>query len=168
MIANRTGLREDINPVRRSSILVLGVGNILLSDEGVGVHVIEAMKEMELPEDVELLDGGTGAFDLIDIIAGREKVIIIDAVEGGCEPGAVYRFSPDDIQTQQYQIASSHQVGLLDALAMTKILGCPPCHVIIYGIEPKRLDCGMELSPEIAASIPGAAELIVNKLKDGH
>ena len=166
MISDKEEGRETKKSAPPSCILILGVGNILLGDEGVGVHVVEAMKGLKLPGNVELLDGGTGAFDLIDVIANREKIVVIDAVEGGCEPGAIYRFIPDDIRVQQYHISSAHRVGLLDALAMAKIASCSPCEVIIYGIEPKKLDWGTELSPEVAAVIPRVTELIMSELKN--
>jgi hydrogenase maturation protease len=158
--------RGTKKPAPYSPVLVLGVGNILLSDEGVGVRVVDAMKEMKLPGNVELLDGGTGAFDLIDVIADREKIIIIDAVNGGCEPGTIFRFSPEDFGAQHYHITSAHEVGLLDALAMAKIAGCSPRQIIIYGIEPKRLDWGTELSREVATIIPKVLELINSELKN--
>jgi len=164
MTADKAEGQATKNPAPRSSILVLGVGNILLSDEGVGVRVVEAMKEMKLPDNVELLDGGTGAFDLLDIIADREKVIIIDAVKGGGEPGTIYRFRPDDIRLQKQHLASVHQMSLPDTLAMAKILGCSPREVVIYGIEPERLDWGLELSSVVAAAVPRVTELIVREL----
>jgi hydrogenase maturation protease len=164
MMADRTGGRETKNPAPRFSILILGVGNILLGDEGVGVRVVEAMRDIKLPDNVELVDGGTGAFDLLDIVADRKKVIIIDAVRGGGEPGAIYRFTPDDIEKQQQCLTSVHQVGLLNTLEMAKMAGYPPQSVIVCGIEPKRMDWGLELSPEVAAMVPRVIELIMSEL----
>jgi len=162
-MAIREGGREGGKPAP-PSILILGVGNILLSDEGVGVHVIQAMQGRELPDNVELLDGGTGAFDLLDLIAHRDKIIIIDAVQGGGEPGAIYRFRPDDITLSRHPLTSAHQVNLSDALTMAKFAGCAPGDVIIYGIEPKRIDWGLELSPEVAAVVPRVIELVMKEL----
>ena len=163
-MTNKAEGRASKNPAPHSSILVLGVGNILLSDEGVGVRVVEAIKEMKLPDDVELLDGGTGAFDLLNVMADREKVIIIDAVKGGGEPGTIYRLSPEDIRMKKQHLTSVHQMSLPDTLAIAKISGCAPRDVVIYGIEPKRLDWGLELSPEVAAVVPRVMELIVREL----
>ena len=152
------------NPTPHSSILLLGVGNILLSDEGVGVRVVEAMKEIKLPDNVELLDGGTGAFDLLDVMADRDKVIIIDAVKGGGEPGAVYRFSPDDTKAEVKFLTSVHQISLLDTLSMARITGCSPRDIVIFGIEPREVDWGLELSPEVAAVVPKVIELVLSEL----
>ena len=148
-----------------SSILALGVGNILLSEKGVGVRVVEAMKEIKLPDNVELLDGGTGAFDLFDVMAGRDTVIIIDAVKDCGEPVSVYRFRPDDIRMQRQYLTSVHQVSLPDTLAIAKFAGFSPHDVIIYGIEPKEIGWDLELSPEVAAVVPRVMKLVLGELQ---
>ncbi len=152
------------SPVPYFPILVMGVGNILLSDEGVGVRVIEAMRGMKLPDNVEILDVGTGALDIIDIIANREKVIVIDAVKGGGESGAVYRFTPNDIAILSPTPVSVHQFDIPGTLNMAALAGCLPQQVVIFGIEPKRVGWGLELSPEVAAVIPRVLELITSEL----
>lgn len=152
------------SPVPYFPILVMGVGNILLSDEGVGVRVIEAMRDINLPDTIEILDVGTGALDIIDIIADREKVIIIDAVKGGSEPGAVYRFTPNDIAIQSPTPISVHQFDIPGTLNMAELAGCMPHQVVIFGIEPQRVEWGLELSPEVAAVIPRVIELITSEL----
>jgi len=152
------------SPVPYFPILVMGVGNILLGDEGVGVRAIEAMRDMKLPNNVELLDVGTGALDIIDIITNREKVIIIDAVRGGGEPGEVYRFTPNDIVIQNQTPISVHQFDIPGTLIMAELVGCMPQQVVIFGIEPKRVEWSLELSPEVAAVIPMVTELITSEL----
>jgi hydrogenase maturation protease len=146
------------------SILILGVGNILLGDEGVGVRTIEAMKDRELPDNVELLDGGTASIDILEYIKYREKVIIIDAVQGGGKPGTIYRFTPDDIQTRKPIYTSLHQVGILEALSTLKYTGGTPEDITIYGIEPESLEPSLELSPEIATIIPRVIELVLGEI----
>jgi len=156
--------REGKNPAPHSSILILGVGNILLSDEGVGVRVIEAMRGMILPDNVELLDGGTASMALLDSLGNRDKVIIIDAAKGGNRPGTLYRFTPAEIEAKKHMFASLHEVGLLEALAMDEFLSGAPQNMTIYGIEPKELGWGLELSPEVAAVIPRVIDLILSEL----
>jgi hydrogenase maturation protease len=151
-------------PVPYFPILIMGVGNILLSDEGVGVRVIEAMKDIKLPDNVEILDVGTGALEIIDIIANREKVIIIDAVKGSGEPGTVYRFTPNDIAMLSPTPLSVHQFDIPGTLNMTALVGCQPQQVVIFGIEPKRIEWGLELSSEVAAIIPDVVKLIISEL----
>jgi hydrogenase maturation protease len=145
--------------------LILGVGNLLLRDEGVGVHVISALRDRELPDDVELWDGGTASFDLLDTLAGRRQVIIIDAVRTGSEPGTIFRFTPEDISARREQVTSLHQVGLLEALTVAEhLLDSAPQEVIILGIEPKEIDWGLELSPEVEAAVPRVIELAMEEL----
>ncbi|MFH1560858.1 MAG: HyaD/HybD family hydrogenase maturation endopeptidase [Chloroflexota bacterium] len=159
--ANEQGKQKSVS---RPAIIILGVGNILLRDEGVGVRVIEAMEGRELPDNVELLDGGTASMDLLTSLANRDKVIIIDAVKGGNEPGTLYRFSPDDITIQKQTVTSLHQVGLLETLTIARHLGCTPREVIIFGIEPKEVSWGLELSPEVASATPRVIELVLEEL----
>ena len=148
----------------RHPILVLGIGNILLRDEGVGVRVIEQMREIPLPDNVELVDGGTAGADLLDVLAERRKVIVIDAVQADCEPGTVLRFTADEL-TQPDRIGMSlHELGLGEALTMTKQLGCAPKEVVVFGIKPQDISCGLELSEEITASVPKVVELVLAEI----
>ena len=145
--------------------LILGVGNLLLRDEGVGVHVISALRDRELPDDVELWDGGTASFDLLDALAGRRQVIIIDAVRTGSEPGTIFRFTAEDISASKEQVISLHQVGLLETLNVAKhLLDSAPQEVIILGIEPKEIDWGLELSAEVEAAVPKVIGLVMSEL----
>lgn len=145
--------------------LILGVGNLLLRDEGVGVHVISALRDRELPDDVELWDGGTASFDLLDTLAGRRQVIIIDAVRTGSEPGTIFRLTPEDISSSREQLTSLHQVGLLVTLNLAEhLLDSAPEEVVILGIEPKEIDWGLELSAEVEAVVPKVIELVMSEL----
>lgn len=152
------------HPHGRRQILVLGIGNILLRDEGVGVRVIEQMQEMRLPDDVELVDGGTAGADLLDVLADRKKVIVIDAVQADCEPGTVLRFTADDLVRPDGVGVSLHELGLGEALTMTRQLGCAPENVVVFGIKPKATACGLELSDEIAALIPNVIKLVLEEI----
>ncbi|MFC2011827.1 hydrogenase maturation protease [Chloroflexota bacterium] len=143
----------------------MGVGNILLSDEGVGVHVVREMEGHNIPEDVELFDGGTASVDLLNVLANRRKVIIVDAVKTDSEPGTLYRFTPNDIKVEQQIHSSLHQIGLLETLQMTKHLNCEPDEVVILGIEPKNLSWGMKLSPEVAEVVPRVIELVLEEIQ---
>ena len=148
----------------RHPILILGIGNILLSDEGVGVRVIEQMQKMHLPDDVEVIDGGTAGADLLDVLAERRKVIVIDAVQADCEPGTVLRFTADDLTQPDGVGMSLHELGLGEALTMTRKLECAPEDVVVFGIKPKDISCGLELSEEIAASVPKVIELVLAEI----
>ena len=146
--------------------LVLGLGNILLRDEGVGVRVVQAMERMELPRDVELFDGATAGLDLIDVLADRRKVIVIDAIEGGAEPGTVLRLGPEDLAPCNGKGVSLHEIGLLEALTVARQLGTAPHEVVIFGIKPKVVDYGLTLSPEIAQLVPRIIESVLAELDE--
>ncbi|UCG49285.1 MAG: HyaD/HybD family hydrogenase maturation endopeptidase [Phycisphaerales bacterium] len=149
----------------RSPILVLGIGNILLRDEGVGVRVIERMEKMDLPENVELVDGGTAGADLLAILAEREKVVVVDAVQADCEPGTVLRFSAEDLARPKGAGLSLHELALEEALTMTGQLGCAPGEVVIFGIQPETIECGLELSERILACVPKVIELVLAEIR---
>jgi hydrogenase maturation protease len=168
MTRNEEPVDKRGQSVLRPSILILGVGNVLLKDEGIGVHVIEAMRSVTLPENVELFEGGTASIDLLDIIANREKVIIVDAVKDNQDPGTIYRFTPNDVAIEAPSLTSIHQVGLLETLTMTEYLDCAPREVIILGIEPKEIGWGFELSTEVANVMPRVIELVLRELEVGH
>ncbi len=141
--------------------LILGIGNILLRDEGVGVRVIEAMQDMELPGDVELLDGGTSGADLVDYVADRRKVIVIDAAKMDCKAGTIFRFGLEDLVQKAEGTISLHEFGLLETMTAAKQLGCAPQEVIIFGIEPEVVSPGLELSDKLIKTLPKVIDLVV-------
>jgi hydrogenase maturation protease len=141
--------------------LILGVGNILLRDEGVGVRAVEALREACLPEGVEALDGGTLGVDLVDLIAGRRRLIVIDTVRAGGRPGSIYRLAVGDLLHPTVPNLSLHQTGLLEALQMAEHLGCAPQEVLIFGVEPGAIHYGLELSDAIAAAVPRVNALVL-------
>lgn len=151
--------------MRRPKILILGIGNILLADEGVGVHVINYLRRQYIPDDVEILDGGTAGADLIEQICGRQKIIVIDAMYTGHRPGTIMRFNPQTLKPADAPQLSLHSLDLPQTLAMADLLGCPPQDVIIFGIQPEKIECSMELTPVIRAAVPEAAELILNEIR---
>ncbi len=145
-------------------VLILGIGNILLRDEGVGVHVVRRMEGMDLGEGVEALDGGTGGADLIELIADRQKVIVIDCMKSGEKPGTVYRFTGDELVEQGDRSISLHEFGLSETLIMARQLNCAPKEVIIFGIEPATIRPPAEgLSPEIDALVPKLIKAVLNE-----
>ncbi|MBW2057100.1 MAG: HyaD/HybD family hydrogenase maturation endopeptidase [Deltaproteobacteria bacterium] len=148
------GRREEVPDRGRKKILILGVGNLLLSDEGVGVHVAERMMEMELPPGVEVMEGGTDGFGLMHVILEADRLILVDAVKGGGPPGSVYRFDVEDCPTAPDVFKTSvHQISILEVIHLSGLIGSTPQTTII-GVEPKSTSMGMELSPEVEAEIP--------------
>ncbi|MDD5773408.1 MAG: HyaD/HybD family hydrogenase maturation endopeptidase [bacterium] len=145
--------------------LILGIGNILLKDEGVGVHVAQQMMKMPLPENVEVIDGGTAGLDLLLYIKGRTKIIVIDCVRGGKKPGIIYRLVPEDLVKDESKILSLHQVDFHETLNLLSMTTAIMPEVIIIGIEPKEHSSWkMELSPLIKRKIPKIIELVKKEI----
>lgn len=157
--------RDGGAPPRLSRVLVLGAGNILLSDEGIGVRVVEALQQRyQVPEGVEILDGGTCGMDLLDVIAGRDHLILVDAVDTGSPPGTVVRLEGNQIPAVFRTKSSPHQLGLQDVLALLLLLDSAPAHVTVIGVQPASLDIGLELTPPIAARFDDMVEMVAGEL----
>jgi hydrogenase maturation protease len=151
---------------KKAPILVLGIGNILLSDEGAGVKVVYEMQKKQLPPNVELYDGGTAGADLLDVIANREKVIVIDAIEGDYSPGTIVRFALDDLEQAKITwLGSLHDVNIKDTFEMTKLLGCRPKEITCIGVKPASIECGTELTPTIKKAIPDMINCIFKEIE---
>jgi len=148
-------------------IALLGVGNILLKDEGVGVRVIqELMDNYTFPTDIQLIDGGTLGPHLLNLIKGFEEIIVIDAIQGGEEPGTLYKFLLDQIPFEVTTKLSTHQVGVLEVLSQVKLLGEQP-RVTFIGIEPQDISpWGMESTPFVKDKIPALIEIIFSELEE--
>jgi hydrogenase maturation protease len=158
--------KSDIpTPDIQKKTVVLGVGNLLLKDEGVGVHVINKMMEMDFPPEVELVEGGVDGLYLMNVVVGTDRLIVIDAVKGGGSPGSIYRFKPEDlvIHTDTSKM-SVHQIGILEVIRLSTLVGKLP-ETTIIGVEPKSVDMGMELTPEIQSKVPRIIELVLDELK---
>ena len=152
--------------VRAGKIVVLGVGNLLLRDEGVGVHLIKKLKEMEIGKGVELVDGGTSILDFLPQMKDISKLIIVDAVKLGGKPGRTYRICVDDSLLKGGKgMTSLHQLGVVEALTIAQKMGKLPPTVII-GVEPKEIGYGLELSPEVEREMGKMANLILDEVRD--
>ena len=150
-------------------VAVLGVGNILLRDEGVGVHVVRALKERGVPDDVNVVDAGTAALDALAVLGKVDKLVVIDAVKATGPAGAVYRFSPDDVtREQQSPPMSLHDIGLLDTFAMADQIGLRPGSTVVFGVVPAEVGWGLELSPVVAARVPELVDRVVEEIGRGR
>lgn len=154
---------ENEQPPR---VVVIGVGNLLLTDEGIGIHAVKALQEMELPSDVKLIDGGTSP-DLIAYTRAGDKMIIIDAAKAGGEPGAVYRFQPQDLAMEKASLTSAHEMGVEQNLRLMSLTGNEPRETVIIGIEPKEIGWGTELSPELQQKMPEIIKVVLREIGPG-
>jgi hydrogenase maturation protease len=150
----------------KKKILVAGVGNLLFSDEGLGVHVIRELSKRSLPQEVELADVGTATFELTRLMNGKDKVVIVDAILADDAPGTVYRLTPDDLRSRRKKLAASlHQFGVLEALQCHAATGSMP-EVVILAVVPKdyRTLC-TDLTPELAERIHNVVEAVLKEIK---
>ncbi|NOT04698.1 MAG: HyaD/HybD family hydrogenase maturation endopeptidase [Anaerolineales bacterium] len=150
--------------------LVLGVGNTLMGDEGVGVHVIERLLAgYVVPEEVQVLDGGVLGMDLLYYLEGIENLLLVDAVETHSEPGTIIRLENDEVPAFLSMKISPHQVGVPDMLAAAKFKDLYPKRLVLWGIQPEILDMGLELSPLIESKVDVLTGNLVDQLKAwGH
>lgn len=142
---NRERTEQSEGIVMRT--LVLGIGNLLLSDEGIGVRIVEALEErFYLPENVDVIDGGTSGMEILQDIASRDLLIVVDAVKSNHEPGSLFVLHDDDVPALFTQKISPHQLGLSDVLMALKMTDEFPHKLILVGIEPASLVPSMSLS----------------------
>lgn len=152
-----------MNNTARPHVLMLGIGNVLIGDEGVGVHVVRELSQMQLPEGVQCLDGGTGSFLLLDPMQQAERVILIDATVDGKPAGTVTRFSPK-FSSDYPKTLTAHDIGLKDLLDAAYLTGgALPVTLFAVSVDPLQA-MGMELSPSIAERVPEIACLVIDDL----
>jgi hydrogenase maturation protease len=152
---------------KRKDILIVGVGNILLSDEGVGVAVIRELQKENLPPGIKLVDAGCALADILCRFTDVKRVIVIDAVRGGGAPGTIYKFDAkllEDKQPVHLCATSLHQIGVRESLAIAKLSGVRIPPIIIIGIEPQNIKPGIELSETVKKKIPEIVNLVKNEL----
>ncbi len=148
-------------------IVVLGVGNILLKDEGVGVKVVEELKKKyTFPSNVQLVDGGTQGLWLLSTLQDADHLIVIDAVLGRCEPGSIYRLEKDDLPKGLRAKQSAHDSDLIEALNLCALLDQSPESVVVIGIEPEDISpYGLELTQKIQDRVQELMDRVLTELE---
>jgi hydrogenase maturation protease len=148
------------------NILVLGVGNLLLQDEGAGVRALEEFEsKYQVPEGVELLDGGTSGLELLYHIEGRDCLIIIDVVKSGQPVGTVVRMEAEEVPAVFRQKISPHQLGISDLLATAQLTLGMPTKLVLLGIEPKSIETGLEMSAEVRQGLGELVDRLARELE---
>lgn len=148
--------------------LILGVGNYILSDDGLSVHVLERLQADNLiPDEIQMIDGGTCGLDLLQYLEGVSNLIIIDAIKtrDGI-PGSIIRLDGDKVPAYLSVKISPHDIGLPDLLATAKLRDLYPEKIVVFGIQPASLELGVELSPEVAANVESLIELIQKEVTE--
>lgn len=136
-------------------VVVLGIGNTILGDEGVGVHAAEALRQhYRLPAGVQVVDGGTAGMELLDTLADLDLLLVFDAVQAGHAAGRVVCLVGAEVPVFFRSKLSPHQVSICDVLASLEFAGHAPRELVLVGVEPECLELGLELTPRVAASVP--------------
>ena len=134
--------------------VVLGLGNMLMADDGVGLAALAKMQdEWFVPRDVALVDGGTWGMNLLHIVEGADRLLIFDAIDVGGPPGSLVRLEADDIPRFLAQKVSPHQIDLREVLALAELRGMLPTHLVALGLQPQRIEMSTELSLPVAARL---------------
>ena len=155
----------------RPSSAIIGLGNPLRGDDGVGVRVTELLAAQRLPQDVAVVDGGTQGLGIVSLMEGRQRVILVDAADVHEAPGQFVRFTLDEVDLlgestllgEQQQL-SVHNAGLRDALLLARALGVLPQEVVVFGVQPAKMEWESTLSPEVEAALPGLLAAILAEL----
>lgn len=149
-------------------VLVLGLGNVLMRDEGVGVRIAETLTgRYALPPGVEVIDGGTSGMELMEAVAGRRRLVVADAITAGAAPGTILRLEGEALRAWFRSRISPHQLGLADLLAALALSGQAPEGVVVFGIVPEDISLGIELSTKVASAADRVAALIAEEVGAG-
>jgi hydrogenase maturation protease len=142
--------------------LVLGLGNPLRGDDGVGVRVVQHLAQSCLPGDVEVVDGGTRGLGLVSLLEGRQRAIVIDTADMGRAPGEFVRFALEEARLlgEDEGRFSVHAAGLREALLLARALGILPKEVVLFGVQPARVAWETGLSPQVEAALPSLTEAV--------
>ena len=146
--------------------LVLGLGNPLLGDEGVGLRALEALASAaDFPPSVELLDGGTAGLSLVPRLRSADRVLVLDAVSAGKPPGTVMRLDGAELGREGFGKISPHQIGLSDILSASRLSGGPE-EIVILGVEPASLSLGVGLSAPVESAIGKLVAAALDQLRE--
>ena len=142
----------------RGTTMVLGLGNLLLGDEGFGIHVIRRLKEVELPKHVSVVEGGVGGFNLLGHLDGVEQLLVVDVMMMESPPGKIHLLKQKPEEPGK-TILSFHQVGVPELIKMWGLLGYEP-EIIFVVTRPEKISWNTELSPPLQSAVDEASELI--------
>jgi len=148
----------------RDQIVVIGLGNLYMGDDGIGIRVARALQEMNLREDVSVLEHAEMNLSIIETFQGASKLIIVDSVKGGKKPGTVSQYTITGRKGDLDRLSSLHSLKLTDIIDLAISAGILTCPIIIIGVEPKNVSLGEGLSPEVERALPQAVEAVIREL----
>jgi hydrogenase maturation protease len=147
-------------------VLVLGLGNALMTDDAFGYQMIGALRERyRFPPGVAVIDGGTLGLDLLPRLEGVGRLLVIDALEMGAPPGKVFRLQGEEVPRAFASKLSVHQMGLQDLLAVAELQGHLPTELVVWGVQPGSIEMGLDLTPAVADAIEEAVAGVVGELR---
>ena len=148
------------------AILVLGLGNTIMTDDGFGVRVVEALSSRyRFHGDVSLLDGGTLGLDLLPHLEDIEQLLIVDALEMQATPGTTFRLEGEEVPRAFASKLSVHQMGVQDLLAVSELMGHLPPELVVWGVQPECIEMGTELTATVAAAVDPVVAGVVGELE---
>ncbi|RSK27295.1 hydrogenase maturation protease [Bacillus sp. HMF5848] len=158
-----TKLQRKNKPV----ITIIGIGNTLYQDEGIGVHALPYLEDLVTTyENIEVIDGQTDSMRLLGPVEDAEYLIIIDAINAGKKPGELIELRGDQIPTYFGVKMSIHQIGFMEVLSAAKLRERYPKHIIMFGMQPASLELGVELSEIGKEQLPGLVEKVMNQVNE--
>lgn len=150
----------------RADLLVLGLGNTLFGDDGLGIVAVERLRaRYDWPENVQLVDGGTLGLQLLPVLEAAERAILIDAIRADAEPGTIVRLQGDAVANRLPQRLSPHEIGVADLLFGSRLLGHSPDPLVLLGIIPEKLDWGVERSEVVDEQIDDLVGFVVKEAR---
>jgi hydrogenase maturation protease len=148
------------------SILVLGLGNTIMTDDGFGVEVVTTLSSRyHFQGPVQLVDGGTLGLDLLPHLEEVESLLIIDALDMRDEPGKIFRIEGDEVPRAFASKLSVHQMGLQDLLAVAELQGHVPRNLVVWGVQPECIEMGTEMTATVAAAVEPVAASVLEELR---
>lgn len=149
---------------RDRSLLVLGLGNLLCADDGLGVHAVESIRRRyQIPKNASVLDGGTLGLSLLSYFDGADDVLLVDAIAAQGSPGTLVRLEGDEVAPAVRNRLSCHQIGVADLLDALVLLESYPDRVVLLGMVPESLELDTNLSPRVAANFPALIESVIGE-----
>ena len=144
--------------------VVLGLGNPLFSDEGVGIHVIHSLMRSDYQKKAELVDGGTDGLLLLNFVEEADHLIVVDAINGDLSPGSIRKLDLAEIPVLVRQKLSPHQLSFQEVLALANLRVKLPSSLVLFGVQPALLDWGTRLSPTVKAAVPALIRMVKNQI----
>jgi len=148
-------------------VAVIGIGNLLMTDDGIGIHVVDELKKRKLPQNVEVHDGRTNAFLIMEQMEGADKAVLIDAYKKDGKPGSIYKFEVKpgvDYHGDRLEL-SLHDLDFMSMLRVGPNVYDLPEDIVVIGVEPERLEVGLGLSETLKKAIPDIIEAVMEETK---